>query len=251
MRQLMIVSGQRLQRLPSLDIPQNCRPIPAGRNDLIAARQPIGRHHHRRMRTRSGELAQRRPQHIHTTRRTINPVVLVLVQLFLRGMALPRRRLILDGRLPNMRGRITARCEHQILGRMKPDRVHRSLMALVLQQTSAALDAPNGGRVIGGRRSDNRLADFRRHLPDAVLVIVVLLGHRTDHRLALEAGHDATRLGAQFVAGLHLIAGGAQFRFQTLVGREEIRVEGLGRRVSIGITAVSLASGYGFQLLLY
>lgn len=191
MRQFSVVAGQRNEWLSRLDVPQNRRSIPAGRDYLIATWQPISArlikkqksifinfskvifftsistHHHRGVSLIPRELCNGRPQHVHLL---LQHVVVVLLQFLLGRVTFATRWCIpVYGRLPNVRSHVPTARQNNIATGMELYWIHGSAMACVLQQTLARVDAPNTSRTVCGGCSNDRLTSLGRHLPNAVL----------------------------------------------------------------------------------
>lgn len=81
-------------------------------------------------------------------------------------------------------------------------------MALILEQAAAGLCAPNTRRVVGRCGANDLITGLRSHLPYAILMLVKFADVGPDNGRRFKAGHNATRLRFQFMAGFDLTAAG-------------------------------------------
>lgn len=211
-RQLLVVSAQRVYDLSGLRVVQIRRSVPGGRHHLFGAGQPFRGHHDVR-------VAQKLPYR-RTQRRRIRLLLLAVTGQIAGAFGpfgaedrqlLQRRRrsfryVAVDRRLPHVCGIIAARGQRQLLTRMKSHRVHGPTVTDVLQQAPTALYRPDARRMIGGGgRYDGLAHSADRYLPNAVAMTHVLLLHGAAHGRGLEARHYLARLRLQFVRGFDLL----------------------------------------------
>ena len=126
-----------------------------------------------------------------------------------------------DRTLPDVRRPVPAAGQHQLLARVEPDGVYTSGVTRVLEQTRAAVHAPDPRSLVRtGRGNHGQPQSAHTDLPDPVLVgPVVPLDWVDGHPGlgSLQARHDLVGLVLQLVGvgfepsagGEHLAGGGA------------------------------------------